>query len=97
MFDARLFLGFSVDANLKKQLDGANHNILKYFINDTGEYLCLTSSHEEDFIGKILGDEVNLKDLELIEANINSIITKILPEHNSQNYPMRIVPVLGEK
>jgi len=84
MFDMQLFLGLKIDENLEAELKNTNPNLVEYFINSTDEYLHEIEHQGERFLGKFLGNIVELAHIPLIENNIHSIITKLTPKHTKR-------------
>jgi hypothetical protein len=92
MFDIRLFLGFEVDDTFEASLSEVNPHLIKCFFNDkTGEYLCEINHQNKRFIGKHLDTLIEVKQLSLLENNIQSIISKVVPQYDQSS--LKIIAV----
>jgi len=75
----RLFLGLPVDSACQIALSGADSQLLESFVHE--DYLCDLQHEGGRFLGKWVPQETSLAELELIEANLMSLLHKILPKH----------------
>lgn len=82
MFEAQLFLGVEIDTDLAELLDKANPRLLDLLIQNEPIYLQKTAYNDREYLGKYVGDIVNLPQLELIELNIMSLLKKISPNYS---------------
>lgn len=77
-----LFLGFPLESSFIQELNAVNPNIKSLYIQEGSEYLQQITHEGQAYLGKVIDKMVNTESLELYEANILSLIQKIVP-----NYP----------
>lgn len=85
---AELFLGFPLTESLNNKLDKTDPRLIDMFVNANGPYLKLVVHEECTFLGKEIGQSTDLVKIKLLEANIYSILSKLLPEYPFKNNPL---------
>lgn len=83
-YDLQLFLGLPVTAKLEAELQKANPNIKKIFICNQGDYLHQVTYQGTSYLGKQAGAMTSLQELELLQANIWSLLDKVLPKQTDR-------------
>jgi hypothetical protein len=81
MYISKLFFGLPVDSELSKQLGKINPKILSLFIQEGENYLIEVKMENQTYLGKSILNPIDLSSLELLEANIYSLLKKLLPEY----------------
>jgi hypothetical protein len=89
MFDLKLFLGFPVSGNFQQQLKKSPSSLFTLLIGNNPAYLEEWEGNEGHFIGKRIGKEIDLDTLRLAEANIYSLLERLVP-----NYPIKETPLI---
>ena len=79
-FVFELFLGFPVDEEYSLHLSRANPHRVALFISEDSPYLHETQLEGQRFLGKRLGDSVELPQLSLVRDNIRSLAYKLVKE-----------------
>lgn len=93
MFKVNLFLGFPVDDLYVKALENVNPMVVAQFINEEEGYLSDIMHSNMRFLGKNVGTVVVLPKLELLEANIYSLLKKLVPDFPYQEAPLYLFPL----
>lgn len=88
MFTAHLFYGFPLDSECSHQLNSLNPSLLSSFIRDDDAYLKELIFEGVRYVGKNVGESVDLAELELLDVNIYSILIKLLPNYPCQKTPL---------
>lgn len=86
LYQATLFLGFSIDPAFQLSLKTANPHLVS-LLTSGGDYLQKFSTGGQDFLGKEISCAPNLEELESLEANLISLLKKLSPD-----YPFHINP-----
>lgn len=94
MYSAQLFLGFPVDKTFAMALQKANPAILAIFIQDNENYLREITWQDTRYFGKYVGKAADLNTLDMLEANIYSLLKKLVPEYPCLQVPLTLFPVL---
>lgn len=81
MFDVELFLGYPVEKAYAKKVAGANPHLLSAFVNTQEGYLADIEHQGTRYFGKTLGMTADIADLEMSQANIMSLLKKVVPDH----------------
>lgn len=84
MFECNLFLGFKIDAKLSKELSQNSPTFLELFIQNHHDYLQKVNFNDAVYLGKLIGDKIELSNIELIKNNIHSLVSRLAP-----NYPIQ--------
>lgn len=90
MLDAVLFLGLKVDSELEHKLLQVNPHLLGMLVDNRSDYLHEVSHGGERHLGKLLGKLEKVESLEMVEANIRSLLSKLLPEGNFELTPLTL-------
>jgi len=91
--DISLFFGFPVDSAFDLALKSSNPQIIELFLKEgEGNYLREVSFQGKRFLGKLIGDKIDLEDLVLLESNIYSLLRKIAPDYHCQKVPLVLFP-----
>jgi len=80
MFEVRLFLGFAVDPLFSAQLKDVNPLLIAQYVSENDEQLQEVTYLDIKFLGKSLENLTSLSKLELAEANIYSLLKKLVPK-----------------
>lgn len=88
MFETSLFLGFPVNDSYSQLINALDSNVKQLFISENGLYLEEVFFEGKCYIGKSLGIVTNLEDLELLEKNIYSILSKFIPRYTHEDFPL---------
>jgi hypothetical protein len=87
-FTVRLFLGFPIDGILAHQLENVPSAILDSFISEGDNYLQDIEDNGVRYLGKFSDSCTELRDLELLESNIYSLLKKIEPNYLFHHTPL---------
>ena len=90
MLEPHLFIGFAVDDEIEKGLHRANPHAVDLFIQNNSEYLHEAHAADTRYLGKYLTAAHNIEQLRMVENNIASLITKLVPNFD----PTATTPVL---
>ena len=93
MYSYTLFFGFPVDPLFEKELSKVNPHMLDQFIQTGGDHLEERVHLEMRYLGKDLGSLADLQTIELLEANIFSILKKIVPDFEYNEIPLMLFPI----
>lgn len=80
ILDMELFLGLSVSPELAQALDQVNPHLRQLFIQDDPSYLQSVETAEGSWLGKRLGSFFDYSQIELMEANIFSLLKRLNEE-----------------
>jgi hypothetical protein len=83
-----LFLGFPIEESFEKKLNLTNPYIVSLFVKKNGDYLQEVTFKTRKYLGKFVGHMTDFSELELIEANIFSILKKLVPDHPYDQTPL---------
>lgn len=87
-----LFFGLMLDDALKRQIAEVNVHVEALFLHDqTGSYLQEHKAGNSHYIGKWIGSLAEVRDLELLENHIYSIMTKVAGSIDRSRYPLKLV------
>src|SRR5438105_1590338 len=92
MFVAKLFLGFPIEHDFSLKLDKVNPEIVSLFVKKGGDYLEKINFKGVSYLGKFVGDIADGTALELLEANIYSLLKKLVPEYSYEKIPLLLFP-----
>lgn len=93
MFDSHLFLGFPVDPFFAAQVEKVNPHLLVQYISNSDDQLREIIYQEMRFFGKMLGRIASLDQLELLEANIYSVLRKLVPDYPYSEVSLYVFPI----
>jgi len=88
MFEVELFLGYPLDLQFIKSIEALNPHLLATFVNNDSEYLHEIVHQQQRYFGKFVGACVEVAHLELLEANIISLLRKLIPNFSCQEAPL---------
>lgn len=93
MYKVHLFLGFPVDSNFSIKLDQINPAIRTLFIKSEENYLHEVQKNNQCYLGKLIPNKSELPALEMLEANIYSLLKRLVPDYPYENVPLALFPV----
>ncbi len=96
MFDSFLFLGIRVDDALDQALADVNPHLLDHLVKNGSDYLHETTLENQRYIGKNLGRISEIENLDLLEANIYSLLKKLLPDYPFEPTSLVLFPQAEE-
>lgn len=85
---AELFLGFPLTESLMNKIQGLDPRAFDMYVNEKGPYLKKIEYGNQSFLGKSVGSSADIAKIKLLEANIFSILAKILPDYPFKNDPL---------
>lgn len=88
-----LFLGFPVNADFSRLLSEVNPYMTSLFIQEKGDYLQELVFKNGKYLGKPIENITDFSELELLEANIFSILKKLVPNYPYENTPLVLFTV----
>ena len=91
MFDVNLFLGVENTRELETLINKANPHAVSIFINNDSEYLQKCIYQNKLYIGKIMSVPTELSNIDLLEANIESLFRKFIPEFSLSTFPLKVL------
>jgi hypothetical protein len=92
MYSVKLFFGFYVNEELADELIKVNPKLLALFIQNEENYLKEIEIQNKRYIGKGIESSIDLVSLELLQANIYSLLKKILPTYPFEKSPLILLP-----
>jgi len=94
MFEVELFLGFPMDAHFTESLNALDPRLVALFINngEDSAYLEKIAYQNADYVGKYVGEMSEIQSLSLLEANIYSILKKLVPHYPYETVPLILFP-----
>ena len=93
MFSMALFLGFPVDASLSEALESVDSKLAVLFLeNNDAHYLKEVVYQDVRYLGKFAGEITNLANLTLLEANIYSLLKKVVPDYSFRKNSLVLFP-----
>lgn len=84
MIDFQLFLGFPLFSSYKIDLEALEPALRSFFIQNHPDYLQSVEFNGIKYLGKPLPSLVELSDVELLEANIYSLLRQLVKDHPYQ-------------
>lgn len=75
-----LFYGFPLSSEFEQKLSQVNPDIRSFFIKNHPDYLKKIQEKNQIYLGKTVGEEIDLETLTLIQNNIFSLLKKIVPD-----------------
>ena len=76
-----IFLGFPVSEAMNDALKRVNPSLLALFTQGGDDYLEEYCYQEQRYLGKAIGESVDTAKLRLVEANILSLLKRLLPDY----------------
>ncbi len=89
-----LFFGVEVTEELDQALQSVNPHLLMLLIHNDSEYLHEYHEKGTRYLGKNLGTFVEGKALDLIEANIKSLLKKLVPSYPLDKISFQLLTVI---
>lgn len=78
-FESQLFFGFLADPSFQSKIDP---KLKALFVKEDGSYLQeFFFDDNQSFLGKMLGNNCSLRDIEQISLNILSLLLKLVPTY----------------
>ena len=97
MLDYQFFLGFPLDSAYKEQLNNISQPLHSLFIqNGSDEYLKQIDYENTSYLGKNLAIVTDIQSIELLEANIYSLLRRLIPHYSYEKHSLILFPVLIE-
>jgi hypothetical protein len=93
MLDYQIFLGFHLSTSYQECLRETPLPVRSLFIQDNGEYLAQINYEDSSYLGKSLGPLVELQNLELLEANVYSLLRRLVPDYPYERHPLILLPI----
>lgn len=90
-FNTLLFLGFPISSDFASRLNCTPEPILHSFIQDHPDYLQKIEHQGMEYIGKSLEFPVDTRLLELIEANIYSLLRRLVADYSYETTPLCLI------
>jgi hypothetical protein len=94
MFVTKLFLGFEVTEPYERLLLDADKQALKSFVKNDDTYLQDIMYEDTRYLGKFAGEQTDMASLELLEANIKTLLVKILPIETVSKISLQLFPLI---
>lgn len=86
-----LFLGVKVTPPLQKELETIPEEKRAILINNQGEYLHAHEHSSGLYLGKPVTVPHSVRDLELTEAHVVSLLRRLIPQFDSNKNPLQII------
>lgn len=93
LVETSLFLGFPVDTLFSSLLDKLNPEYKALFLQSGEDYLSQVTFQNSSYIGKFVQNEESLAQLELLEANVRSILKKFVVDYPYQDHSLVLFPI----
>jgi len=97
MFFAKLFMGVVVEGAFASQFSAANPLLVALFLNPEREYLLQIKHEGKTYLGKAVSTSADLASLEQMEANIVSLLKKIVPDYPYDDMELVLFPLVETK
>src|SRR5438445_4151287 len=97
MFFAKLFMGVNIEGPFADRLSNANPQLVALFLNPEREYLLEVQHEGKRYLGKMISTSCDLASLEQIEANIVSLLKKIVPDYAYDQIELVLFPLAETK
>lgn len=92
-----LFFGYQIDRILSNELNKINPEIKSFFIKNGSDYLHQITHNDKEYLGKLITPPSEISSLELTEANIVSLLKKLVPSFIPKKNYLLLIPILAEK
>lgn len=92
MYEVKLFLGFPINSSFFLEYQGVDPRLLSIFINNENTYLQEVIHQQERYLGKYTGHLNDLNELDLLSANIYSILKKVIPNYPYEKHSLILFP-----
>lgn len=90
MIEYQLFLGIPLEGDLLSLYGSLNPKLLELFL---GDYLRTVTFQKREFLGKAMGMVSTLPQIELSEAHLRSLLSKLFPQYPVHNFPLYLIPI----
>lgn len=97
MFFAKLFMGVVVEGSFASQFSSANPQLVALFLNPEREYLLEMKHEGKTYLGKTVSTSADLASLDQMEANIVSLLKKIVPDYPYDDLELVLFPLVETK
>lgn len=97
MFTSKLFLGMAVNKSFAARLDQVNPDLVALFLDPRNGYLRSMDREGKRYLGKMVEPSSDLASLELLEANIISLLKKIVPEFTYDQVELELFPLVTKE
>lgn len=93
-----LFLGFHIAKDYDLLLKKVRPELLSLYIKEgEGMWLQEISHQGHRYLGKTVGDLVDVDQLNLQESNIISFLKKIVPTYPYETHPLMLIPMISQE
>ncbi|CRX37799.1 hypothetical protein [Estrella lausannensis] len=89
-----LFLGYPLTDSLQREFTKVDQRLLEMFLSGVAPYLQRIEYRGEVFVGKEVGQAADFNKIKLLEANIYSMLAKIIPSYSFKEIPLSLLPLL---
>ncbi len=72
-------------------LQSANPSLVALFTKGGDDYLETVEHHGQRYLGKCVGENADLARITLVEANIMSLLRRLVPDYPYQETPMLVL------
>ncbi|NGX55634.1 MAG: hypothetical protein KR126chlam2_01273 [Chlamydiae bacterium] len=86
-FQLKLFVGFSPDSNFEEGMEEANP-YLASLLTGGGDYLQKANYNQKRYLGKPTSSLLSVQQLENLEANVVSLLKRLVPGYPFENHPL---------
>lgn len=93
MYSVKLFFGVPISGEIAAKLSLVNPDLLSLFVQNEDHYLREAVIQNQRYMGKSIENAVDLASLELLQANIFSLLKKILPDYPIEKHPLILLPL----
>ncbi len=91
MFQTSLFVLFPVSEAFEKMLQGTNPSLVAMFTQGGDDYLESVEHNGQHYLGKCAGDTADIARITLLEANIGSLLRRLVPDYPYQETPLVVL------
>jgi len=96
MHECELFLGLKVNTLLKQELKKSSSSVLDLFIQDHPEYLQQVAFNGSEYLGKKLGEKLDLSHLDQIQQNIQTLVSRVAPQYVYHHSALVLFPLIQQ-
>jgi hypothetical protein len=98
MFFAKLFVGIPIQDSFAEQFSKSNPQLIDIFIKrNNPEYLQEVEQNGIVYLGKSIQTACDIVSLDLIQANILSLLKKIVPDYSYSDVRLVLFPIVETK
>lgn len=95
-FQLKLFVGFSPDSNFEEGVEETNPHLLT-LLTSGGDYLQEASYNQKRYLGKSTSSLLSVQQLENLEANVVSLLKRLVPGYPFENHPLCLLALPSEE